>query len=66
MALPLSKGDCTRWFGPAGLRMFNKAWINLAILLVPIALIFDAPALLVISAFLITSVTLAWWWTRSS
>ena len=46
--------------------MFNKAWINLAILLVPIALIFDAPALLVISAFLLTSVFFAWWWTRSS
>ena len=46
--------------------MFNKAWINLAILLLPIALIFDVPALLVISAFLLTSVLLAWWWTRSS
>ena len=46
--------------------MFNKAWINLAVLLVPIALIFDVPALLVISAFLLTSVSLAWWWTRSS
>jgi uncharacterized protein (DUF58 family) len=46
--------------------MFNKAWINLAILLVPIALIFDVQALLVISALLLTSVPLAWWWTRSS
>ena len=46
--------------------MFNKAWINLAILLVPVALIFDVPALLVISAFLLTVVPLAWWWTRAS
>jgi uncharacterized protein (DUF58 family) len=46
--------------------MFNKAWINLAILLLPIALIFDVPALLVISAFLLTAVPLAWWWTRAS
>mgnify|MGYP001815930487 CR=1 FL=1 len=46
--------------------MFNKAWINLALLLVPIALILGAPALLVISAFLLTSVSLAWWWARSS
>jgi len=46
--------------------MFNKAWINLAILLVPVALIFDVPALLVIAAFLLTVVPLAWWWTRAS
>ena len=46
--------------------MFNKAWINLAILLLPVALIFDVPALLVISALLLTAVPLAWWWTRSS
>ena len=46
--------------------MFNKAWINLAILLMPIALIFDVPALLIISAFLLTSVSLALLWTRSS
>ena len=46
--------------------MFSKAWINLAILLLPIALIFDVPALLVISAFLLTAVPLAWWWTRAS
>lgn len=46
--------------------MFNKAWINLAILLLPIALIFDVPALLVISAFLFTAVPIAWWWTRAS
>jgi uncharacterized protein (DUF58 family) len=46
--------------------MFNKAWINLAILLLPIALIFDVPALLVISAFLLTAVPIGWWWTRAS
>jgi uncharacterized protein (DUF58 family) len=46
--------------------MVNKAWLNLAILLLPIALIFDVPALLVISAFLLTTIPLAWWWTRSS
>ena len=46
--------------------MYNKAWINLAILLLPIGLIFDVPALLVISALLLTAIPLAWWWTRSS
>lgn len=46
--------------------MFNKAWIYLAIILMPIALIFDARALLVISAFLLTTVPIAWWWSRRS
>lgn len=46
--------------------MYNKAWINLAILLLPLALIFHVPALLVISALLLTTVPLAWWWTRRS
>jgi uncharacterized protein (DUF58 family) len=46
--------------------MYNKAWIHLALLLLPLAVIFHAPALLAISAFLLTTVPLAWWWTRSS
>jgi uncharacterized protein (DUF58 family) len=46
--------------------MFSKAWINLAILLLLLALIFDVQALLVISALLLTVVPLAWWWARSS
>ena len=46
--------------------MFNKAWIQLAIILIPIALIFDVQALLVISAFLLTIVPLAWWWNHRS
>jgi len=46
--------------------MYNKAWIHLALLLLPVAVISHAPALLAISAFLLTTVPLAWWWTRSS
>jgi uncharacterized protein (DUF58 family) len=46
--------------------MFNKAWIQLAIILIPIALLFDVQALLVISAFLLTVVPIAWWWNRQS
>ena len=46
--------------------MFNKAWINLALLLIPVALIFDVPALLVIAALLLTTVPVAWWWARIS
>lgn len=46
--------------------MFNRAWIYLALVLIPIAFIFDAKALLVISAFLLTIVPLAWWWNRHS
>jgi uncharacterized protein (DUF58 family) len=46
--------------------MFSKAWIQLAIILVPLALLFDVPALLVISAFLLTVVPVAWWWNRGS
>lgn len=44
--------------------MFNKAWIQLALILVPIALIFDAPALLTISALLLSILPVAWWWNR--
>jgi uncharacterized protein (DUF58 family) len=46
--------------------MFSKAWINLAILLLLLALVFDVPALLVISALLLTVVPVAWWWARNS
>ena len=46
--------------------MFNKAWIYLALILIPIALLFDARALLVISALLLTTIPVAWWWNRHS
>lgn len=46
--------------------MFNKAWIHLALILIPLALIFDVQALLIISAFLLTVVPVAWWWNRRS
>ena len=46
--------------------MFNKAWIYLALILIPIAFVFDARALLVISALLLTVVPIAWWWNRHS
>jgi uncharacterized protein (DUF58 family) len=46
--------------------MFNKAWIQLALILIPIALIFDVPALLVISALLLSILPVAWWWARRS
>jgi uncharacterized protein (DUF58 family) len=46
--------------------MFNKAWIYLALILIPIALLFDTRALLVTSAFLLTIVPVAWWWNRHS
>lgn len=44
--------------------MFNKAWIQLALILIPIALIFDVPALLTISALLLSILPIAWWWNR--
>ncbi len=46
--------------------MFNKAWIQLAILLVAMGLLLDVPALLVLAAFLLTVVPLGWWWSRRS
>ncbi len=48
------------------MRMFNRAWIQLAIILIPLALLFDVPALLVVAAFLLTVVPVAWWWNRGS
>jgi uncharacterized protein (DUF58 family) len=46
--------------------MFNKAWVQLAIILIPIALLFDVRALLVVSAFLLTVIPVAWWWSWRS
>lgn len=46
--------------------MFNKAWIQLAIMLIVLALLFDVRTLFVISAFLLTAVPVAWWWNRRS
>jgi uncharacterized protein (DUF58 family) len=44
--------------------MFNRAWIHLAILMIIIALLFDVNALLVLPAFLLTIIPVAWWWNR--
>jgi uncharacterized protein (DUF58 family) len=46
--------------------MFNKAWIYLALLLIPVGLAFDVPAVLTLSALLLTVVPVAWWWDRRS
>ena len=46
--------------------MFGKAWIQLGLLLIAAGLIFDIKSLLVISAFLLTVVPIAWWWNRRS
>jgi uncharacterized protein (DUF58 family) len=45
---------------------FNRAWIELAILLIPLALLLDIRAFLIISAALLTIVMLTWWWNRRS
>jgi len=46
--------------------MFNKAWIQLALLLLVLGLLFHVPALLVLAAFLLTVVPVAWGWSRLS
>jgi uncharacterized protein (DUF58 family) len=46
--------------------MFNKAWIDLSLLLIVLGLVLDARALLIISAFLLTILPIAWWWNRRS
>ncbi len=46
--------------------MFRKAWVQLALLLIPLGLIFDIKEVLVISAFLLAVLPLAWWWNHSS
>lgn len=44
--------------------MFNKAWIQLALMLILLGLLFDVRALLIISAFLLSALPVAWWWNR--
>lgn len=46
--------------------MFKKAWIQLGLILILAGLVLDIKALLVISAFLLTVVPVAWWWNRRS
>lgn len=46
--------------------MFNKAWINLVLLLIAMGLLLQNSALLVLAAFLLTLLPLAWWWNRHS
>lgn len=46
--------------------MFNKAWIYLALILIPLALLMDLKVWLVLSAFMLTILPLAWWWNRHS
>jgi hypothetical protein len=46
--------------------MYNKAWIYLAIALVPVALVLDVRALLVLSTFILTVMPIASWWNRHS
>ena len=52
--------------GQKGEAAFHRAWIQLALLLIPLALWLRLPALFVLSAFLLTVVPLAWWWNRRS
>ncbi|HSJ58805.1 MAG TPA: DUF58 domain-containing protein [Anaerolineae bacterium] len=46
--------------------MFNHSWLELAILLIPVALILDLRAFFALSAFLLTVIPLSWWWGRRS
>jgi uncharacterized protein (DUF58 family) len=46
--------------------MFNKAWIYLAVILIPLGLVLRLDAWLVLSAFLLTVLPVAWWWNRHS
>jgi uncharacterized protein (DUF58 family) len=46
--------------------MFNRAWIDLAILMIVIALLFNISALLILAAFLLTVIPVSWWWNRHS
>jgi uncharacterized protein (DUF58 family) len=46
--------------------MFNKSWITLALILIPLALIVHLRAWLILSAFLLTVMPFAWWWNRHS
>jgi uncharacterized protein (DUF58 family) len=47
-------------------QLFNKAWIYLAVFLIILALIAKIDAWLVLSAFLLTILPIAWWWNRHS
>jgi uncharacterized protein (DUF58 family) len=46
--------------------MFNRAWIQLALLILVLGLIFEVRAFFVIAAFLLTIVPLSWWWGQRS
>jgi uncharacterized protein (DUF58 family) len=46
--------------------MFNQAWIYLALIMIFLGLLLDARGLLVLAAFLLTVVPVAWWWNRHS
>lgn len=46
--------------------MFSRYWIYLAAILLPLGLLFRVPALLAISALLLTLMPVAWWWNRNS
>ena len=52
--------------GPIREGAFNRAWIQLAVLLIPLGIWLRLPALLVLSAFVLTVVPVAWWWNRRS
>ena len=46
--------------------MFRKAWVQLGLLLILLGLIFDIKEFLVISAFLLAVLPIAWWWNQNS
>jgi uncharacterized protein (DUF58 family) len=46
--------------------VFNRAWIELALILIVFGLFLDVRALFVISAFMLTILSIAWWWNRRS
>ncbi len=46
--------------------MFNKSWIYLSIILIVVALFTKLDAWLVLAAFLLTVLPVAWWWNRHS
>jgi uncharacterized protein (DUF58 family) len=46
--------------------MAARAWTTLALLLIPLALLFNSPPLLLIAALLLATLPLAWLWNRHS
>jgi uncharacterized protein (DUF58 family) len=44
--------------------VFDRRWITLALLLIPLGVVLEAPALLVLSAFILTLFPVAGWWNR--